>query len=135
METHTKLQEAMSLIRAERERQVLEEGYTGHHDQVSGLENLVLAAATYEMEPKDRKEHPESWPWNYIHWKPTAHEGTLGRIRELVKAGALYMAAKSVMEIKGLEIPLKQAVCEKIDLMTEMIAELLNKAEKEVTNV
>jgi hypothetical protein len=122
---HETLKEALQLIREERERQVLEEGYTGHHDAVNGHENLVMAAATYEMEPKDRKEHPESWPWNYIHWKPTAHKGTTGRVRELVKAGALYMAAKAVMEAKGLEIPLKQAVCEKIDLMAEMIAELL----------
>lgn len=133
METHTKLQEAISLIRAERERQILEEGFNVHWDKVNGHENLVLAAATYEMEPKHREEIPHSWPWNPMWWKPTANQGTQGRIKELKKAGALYMAAKAVMEAKGLEIPLKQAVCEKIDLMAEMIAELLGK--EEVSNV
>lgn len=133
METHTKLQEAIGLIRAERERQILEEGHNLHRDKVFGHENLVLAAATYEMEPKDRQEIPHSWPWHISHWKPTAHEGVRGRIRELQKAGALYMAAKAVMESNGLEIPLKQAVCQKVDLMAEMIAELLGK--EEVANV
>lgn len=132
MINHEKLQEAIRLIREERERQVLREGFTGHHDKVGGYENLVLAAATYEMEPKDRAEIPHCWPWDKSWWKPTANEGKKGRIRELVKAGALYTAAKQVMERKELDIPLKQAVCQKVDLMAERIAELLG---KEVANV
>jgi hypothetical protein len=129
MTNHDKLKEAIRLIREERERQVLQEGFTGQRDKKNGHENLVLAAATYEMEPKDREELPASWPWDHKWWKPTASEGVRGRIRELEKAGALYMAAKTSMELNGLEIPLKQAVCEKIDLMAEMIAELLGKEE------
>lgn len=124
-----KFSEAIRLIRLERERQVLQEGFTAHNDKIEGHENLIMAAATYEMEPKDRKEHPDNWPWDMKYWKPTANQGTGGRIRELVKAGALYMAAKAVMESKGLQIPLKQAICEKVDLMAEMIAELLEKEE------
>lgn len=122
-----KLQEAFRRIRAERERQILEEGFNLHRDKVNGHEDLVMAAATYEMEPSERKEHPDNWPWDMKWWKPSANQGVEGRIRELEKAGALYLAAKAVMESKGLEIPLKQAVCEKVDLMAEMIAELLGK--------
>jgi len=123
------LQSAFRLIRAERERQIIQEGYTVHSDKVNGHEDLVLAAATYEMEQKDRGENLHSWPWDISLWKPTAHEGAAGRIRELEKAGALYMAAKAVMEAKGLVIPLKQAVCQKVDLMAERIAELLGAAD------
>jgi hypothetical protein len=117
--------EAKRLIREERERQVLVEGYTGHHDLREGHENLVMAAATYEIAPEHREEIPASWPWDRCYWKPTASEGTKGRMRELVKAGALYLAAKAVMERKGLETPLKQAVTEKAELMTELVSELL----------
>lgn len=129
MEKHEHLTKAISLIRDERMRQITEEGYTLHRDKKQGHENLILAAATYEMDPKDRKEQPDSWPWDFSHWKPSAQECPKGRIRELEKAGALYMAAKSVMEQKGIDSPLKQAVCEKIDLMAELIAELLRKEE------
>lgn len=131
MAGYEKLQEAIRLIREERERQILVEGFTPHLDKVRGHEDLVMAAATYEMEPEYRKEHPDSWPWDYAWWKPSEHTAK-GRIKELTKAGALYMAAKQVMELKDINIPLKQAVCQKIDLLAEMIAELL---EKEVANV
>jgi|GEM_PF-6349895 len=129
------LQWAFRHIRAERERQILEEGYTVHRDKVNGHEDVVMAAATYEMESKHRKEHPDNWPWDFKHWKPTAYQGTEGRIRELEKAGALYLAAKQVMEAKGLNIPLKHAVCEKVDAMAERIAELLGELEKEDVHV
>jgi hypothetical protein len=134
MNKHEAIQKAILLIRDERMRQITEEGHTLHRDKKQGHENLILAAATYEMEPKDRKEQPDSWPWDMSEWKPTAQEGRKGRIRELEKAGALYMAAKSVMEQKGIDSPLKQAVCDKIDLMAEKLAELLQQEEKEVVN-
>lgn len=130
MINHDKLQEAIRLIREERERQILVEGFTPHLDKVRGHENLVLAAATYEMEPKHREEHPHSWPWDMTWWKPSDHTAK-GRIKELKKAGALYMAAKQAMELNGINIPLKQAVCQKIDLMAEKIAELMAAAELE----
>lgn len=123
-------EQAISLIRVERKRQIEEEGYTPEHDQEhQEHEALVLAGASYEMEPKHRiKDVPLCWPFAPSLYKPSED-----RIRELVKAGALYMAAKDLMEAKEIDIPLKQAVCEKIDEMAEMIATLL--AKKEVSHV
>jgi hypothetical protein len=126
---NTYLNQAFQLLIEERSRQIEDYGYSLEHDLAMGHNDLILAAATYEMEAKDREEMPASWPWDFSYWKPTASQGTQGRIRELVKAGALYMAAKAVMEAKRLDIPLKQAVCQKVDLMAEMIAELLGKEE------
>jgi hypothetical protein len=120
------LNDAMSMIRAERQRQITEEGYTAEYDKEhQEHEALVLAAATYEMEPRHRGEYPICWPFDFKYWKPGQPGSTDGRIRELVKSGALYMAAKDLMEAKEIEIPLKQAVCEKIDLVAEQIAGLL----------
>lgn len=124
------IQDAFNLIRAERQRQITEEGFTAtHDDHHSEYEALIMAAATYEMEPEERTEIPASWPWDIKTWKPTASEGVSGRIRELSKAGALYMAAKDMMERQEIDTPLKQAVCTKIDLMAELIAGLLIREE------
>lgn len=138
--TTAHLRDAAKMIRTERDRQIKEEGYTPEHDlKHNEHEALILAAATYEIPPEEREEIPHSWPYSRESWKPSSSEGIPGRIKELVKAGALYMAAKELMEARATqsgneesESPLKQAVCEKIDLMTEMIAELLQK--KEVTH-
>jgi hypothetical protein len=119
------MQDAMSQIKAERQRQITEEGYTARYDDNNEYELLVMAAATYEMDPKEREEFPTSWPWEYDKWKPSAKAGRKGRIRELVKAGALYLAAKDAMERQEVNNGLKQAVCEKIDLMVESIAVLM----------
>jgi hypothetical protein len=124
------IKDAINLIRAERQRQITEEGYTAtHDDHHTAHEELIMAAATYEMEPEDRTEIPANWPWDIKTWKPTASEGTSGRIKELCKAGALYMAAKDYMERNEIDIPLKQAVCTKIDRMAELIAGLLIREE------
>lgn len=120
------LNDAIKLIRAERHRQITQEGYTLDHDvEHQEHEALILAAATYEMEPGHRGEYPICWPFDWDSWKPSAPGTVDGRIRELVKAGALYMAAKDLMEARGLDIPLKNAVVQKIDLMAETIAGLL----------
>lgn len=121
------LNDAINMIRAERQRQITEEGYTPQYDEEhSEHEALILAAATYEMEPKHRGEYPVCWPFGWESWKPSAPGTVDGRIRELEKAGALYMAAKDLMEARGIDIPLKNAVAQKIDLMAENIATLLH---------
>lgn len=120
------LQDAINQIKAERQRQITQEGFTAQHDDNHNeYEALIMAAATYEIDPKERQEIPTSWPFDLEMWKPTAGQGRKGRIRELVKAGALYLAAKDSMERQEIDNPLKLAVCQKIDLMAESIAVLM----------
>lgn len=80
------------LIVAERERQVAVEGWTSAHDDTHAGGELMLAAACYEMPPTERvmglTPPPGRWPWEPEWWKPTPDN----RERELVKAGALYLA-------------------------------------------
>jgi hypothetical protein len=81
------------LIAAERQRQVDEDGenWTEAHDDQHAEEELARAAACYAMpdtlREMDADDVPEAWPWEWDWWKP---EG--GRIRQLVKAGALIAA-------------------------------------------
>jgi hypothetical protein len=116
-----------AIIQEERIRQIEVKGFTiGHDDRLDYHQDLIMAAACYEMEPKGRQERPDSWPWDFAHWKPSATRQSLqGRLRELQKAGALYQAAFDQMELQGLEIPLKMAVSEKIGLMAIRIGEIL----------
>lgn len=119
------VQDAFKLIRDERQRQIRIEGFTPEYDHAfNDYGNLILAAASYEMEPKDRNGVPHCWPYKESSWKP-GEPTTEGRIRELVKAGALYMAASELMELQSNETALKYAVCEKMDLMAEKIAWLM----------
>ncbi|WP_143960255.1 hypothetical protein [Litoribacter populi] len=129
----THLQKAIKLIKDERKRQIEVKGFTPEHDDNwNNPQDLILAAATYQMEPEHRTEYPFSWPWHIKSWKPTAKQGIQGRIRELVKAGALYIAAKETLERRGIEHPLKQACCKRVDGVAEMIAELMRKEHEAV---
>lgn len=85
----------VSLIAAERERQVSVEGWTPEHDDEHSHGELATAAACYaaplmcdnEIETTmPRKAILAHWPWALTWWKPG------DRIRELVKAGALIAA-------------------------------------------
>lgn len=87
---------SISLISAERERQIEKEGYDADHDANEANGELASAAACYAM-PADRRRisgsgHPANrpwyWPWDTKFWKPTPKD----RVRELVKAGALIVA-------------------------------------------
>lgn len=77
-------------VLAERERQILDEGWTHEHDadHVSG--ELADAAACYAMNASGAIEPPGSmpqiWPWDRQWWKPGEPR------RDLVKAGALILA-------------------------------------------
>ena len=95
---------AIAMLLRERKRQVAEEGFrTSADDGTSG--QLARAAATYAM-PEDSRSYvmsmtvpggkkigpPVTWPYSAPWWKPGEEDSVDGRIRELVKAGALIVA-------------------------------------------
>lgn len=98
------------IVIAERKRQVQFEGFDAERDDKYANAELARAAQCYEQEASARKlisyiadeesgnvvaigpvcegkpTLPESWPWPPAWWKPA------DRIRDLAKAGALYLA-------------------------------------------
>lgn len=86
---------AIEMIAAERARQLGEEGWTPEHDDEHGGGEIACAAACYALAAGEEGEAvnpiPQWWPWAYRWWKP-APWTTEGRIRMLVKAGALIVA-------------------------------------------
>ena len=85
----------VSLIAAERQRQIEQEGWTEESDKQHDEGELAEAAAVYAFphgryyyDPMSGKRIPCAWPWSPKWWKPTPDN----RIRELVKAGALIAA-------------------------------------------
>lgn len=89
---NTKLTGA-ELIAQERQRQVEKEGYSKKHDKQHKDGELMKAALCYFMtpllEPRERNGlYPNEWPWEKDAWKPCPND----RVRELVKAGALFQA-------------------------------------------
>lgn len=86
------------LISEERLRQKTEEGWTSAHDERHENGELALAADCYreigmiqngKPLPNDDQsavEQPTKWPWSRQWWKPKT------RLRNLVRAGALYQA-------------------------------------------
>lgn len=83
----------IELIAAERKRQIEEEGWTASHDAQHDQEELATAAAIYALPDCHRrykkKGAPKKWPWERKRWEPSPAD----RKRELVKAGALIVAA------------------------------------------
>lgn len=124
------VEESIGMMREERQRQIRIKGFTPEYDHAfNDYGNLILAAASYEMEPKDRNGVPHSWPYKESSWKP-GEPTRDGRIRELVKAGALYMAAGELMERQENKTALKNAVCQKVELIAEKIGWLLLEKKK-----
>ena len=91
----------LRLVLAERWRQVSEMGLTSWHDQCLYKNNELLKAARCylqnALEPESSTEVPAMWPWNNLFfgkgsWRPSSHLGDEGRIRDIVKAGALLVA-------------------------------------------
>lgn len=99
----------VQIVLDERRRQIQFEGYDAAHDDAHNSGDLARAAMCYEREPAERKmrvgtdgptanviEVPESWPWEGRAWKPSAD-----RVRDLAKAGALYMAESDRLRRDG----------------------------------
>ena len=80
-------------VLAERERQVMQEGWTPEHDDSHDDGQMAAAAGYYALAssfPHERdlgRGHvPPYWPWKKSWWKPTTKR------RNLVKAAALILA-------------------------------------------
>ena len=107
------------MIYEERERQKTVEGYTHEHDDRHHQAELAKAAECYATPPENRvmrpaiappdsrlegavgegrKAVPKDWPWEPEWWKPCPTD----RVRELVKAGALFMAESERLDRRGL---------------------------------
>lgn len=97
-----KSKDGAALIAAERERQINAEGWTAIHDDMHCDEQLPRAAACYatdglvEIAGDFRELRPVVWallwPFEKKWWKPSKRRTRNGRIRELVKAGAMIAA-------------------------------------------
>lgn len=99
------------LIAEERQRQISQEGWTPEHDDTHQGEELSRAACAYAF-PNAGVARTQNgvvlmvtrdffWPWEPQEFKPSAtldrvlqsrEERVNGRVRELVKAGALIAA-------------------------------------------
>jgi hypothetical protein len=90
----TPITSGVSLIAAERQRQIEDEKWDSGHDDEHDEEQLALAGASYALPSYRRigylydRSTPDTWPWEKLWWKPTPDD----RVRELVKAGALIAA-------------------------------------------
>jgi len=84
--------DGVSLIAAERQRQIEVERYTIEYDAPYVDEELARAATAYlhhYLWPTSYSlEPPVVWPWSVKAWKPSENN----RVRDLVKAGALIAA-------------------------------------------
>lgn len=86
--------DGVSLIGAERNRQLDVEEWNKEHDDSHDEGELAMAAVCYATPPELRRTFingtlmKPKWPWEREAWKPTPTD----RIRELVKAGALIAA-------------------------------------------
>jgi tetratricopeptide (TPR) repeat protein len=101
--------DGMGLIQAERKRQIEVEGWSLARDVAlySGdrAGELERAADCYreadEQHPRPGPDEvPEGWPWDADWWKP-GDGSPAGAVRDLTKAGALYLAQAEVYEAQG----------------------------------
>jgi hypothetical protein len=81
-------------ILAERERQIVVEGFTIDHDNAHDRQALILAAMAYcqsasVADDTSYLSHrpPNYWPWDIRWWKPKTNR------RDLIRAAALIVAA------------------------------------------
>ena len=85
----------LELIKAERRRQIEGEGWTHGHDAKHLPSTLALAAQCYLDAHGEDAPCPDKWPFAHGWWKPKA------RIKNLIRAGALFLAAAERAESTG----------------------------------
>ena len=79
----------VELIAKERQRQILQEGWTSEHDAHHNHNELLNAAISYALHVVAPVPGPPfTWPNNMGPWKPTPGDP----VRQLAKAGALIAA-------------------------------------------
>ena len=91
----TKLGGAYAITK-ERERQIVQEGFTAIYDAKHDPSTLLAAGACYlnlagtilESGVVDYSAVPEHWPWEAAWWKPSHHPDV-----NMIKGGALVAAA------------------------------------------
>lgn len=88
----------LKLIARERARQITKEGWSTRHDDWHRTGELRRAGECYfnlsaSTGPKDQP--PAPWPWDKKDWKPKS------RLRNLIRAGALFMAEAERLERLG----------------------------------
>lgn len=79
--------DGVSLIAAERQRQVSAEGWTPEHDDTHAQGELAEAAIAYASEGIERPLAVSYWPFEWASYRPSGN-----RVRNLVRAGALIAA-------------------------------------------
>lgn len=105
----------ITIIKEERERQIIHEGYLPNHDLRYIQGELEDAADAYYFHGIDSKSPvPKNWPWEIKYWKPTNDP-----IRNYAKAGALYLAEKA-RQLTGMSKGLNTV--EDMDLMVKACA-------------
>jgi hypothetical protein len=95
----------IDLIIEERKRQIEVEGYKPEHDCQYKNAELFKAACCYQAAKRARAIWGndylpiDTWPWDIKWWKPTPEN----RIRELEKAGALFLAHNDLKRNKPID--------------------------------
>lgn len=105
----------MSLIMAERERQVMHEGYTEDHDRQQGAARLFGAGMCYLSGGR------AWWPAGWGEPKPKT------RLRDLIRAGALFQAAAQASTAESSRPGFDQAIGRR-DECARLLDELLDEA-------
>lgn len=108
-------------ITTERRRQIEREGYSPVHDDEHPLQEFLDAAASYASCLGPEYDQPTPWPWEPAAWKPK------DRLRNLERAGALYLAAAEHAERHGGSGDVYRGAAEG---MAKMIDELLSSVVK-----
>jgi hypothetical protein len=125
-------------IHAERKRQIEAEGWSPEHDDAHADGELMAAGMCYflhavgkltytkpfihdDVSPQRayRDVRPMAWPWEVRWWKPSTP------IRDLEKAGGLFLAEKARLERAGLPF---HHVDHKLGLVTEALNRELARA-------
>ncbi|HEX8913394.1 MAG TPA: dATP/dGTP pyrophosphohydrolase domain-containing protein [Humisphaera sp.] len=117
------MQRQMDEIRAERRRQVEDEGYSDTHDDRHSGGELVRAAVCYLRHGAAGAPVPDRWPFEPAAWRPGDER------RSAVKAGALYLAeferlrrAEGDAEQLGNAVWCARACAEEVERLDEQAA-------------
>ncbi len=83
---------SVKLIWDERLRQINQEGYDSFHDDGEAEGQLSKSAMVYACPEHQREQVMNFWSWDMQYLKPSSEDTIDGRIKNLIKAGALICA-------------------------------------------